>query len=53
MTLSDEALDDMLRFIEYCNEVRRQEQSRISEMTELTAEVNLLGEGVAKEPQTA
>ena len=43
MTLSEEALDDMLHFIEYCNEIRRQEQTRISEMTELTAEVNLVG----------
>ena len=39
-TLSDEVLDEMLRFIEFCNEVRRQDQARISEMSELTAEVN-------------
>ena len=40
MILPEEALDDMLRFIDYCNEIRRQEHARISEMTELTAEVN-------------
>ncbi len=39
-TLHDDVLDEMLRFIEFCNEVRRQDQVRISEMTELTAEVN-------------
>lgn len=42
MSLSEEALNDMLHFIEFCNEIRRQEQTRISEMTELTAEVNLV-----------
>jgi hypothetical protein len=49
MTLSEEALDDMLHFIDYCNEIRRQEQTRISEMTELTAEVN----SASGEPATA
>lgn len=41
-TLSDSAFTDILQFIDFCLENRRQEQSRIHEMAELTTEVNSL-----------
>lgn len=39
-TISEDTFQDMLKFMEFCLENRRQEQSRIHEMAELTTEVN-------------
>ena len=40
--LSDETFIEMQKFMEFCLETRRQEQNRISELAELSTEVNTL-----------
>lgn len=40
--LSEQTFNEMLKFMDFCLENRRQEQSRIHEMAELTTEVNAM-----------
>ena len=42
LTLMDETILDMMKYIKFCLENRRQEQNRITEMATLTTEVNSL-----------
>jgi hypothetical protein len=43
--ISDDSFNEMNKFMEFCQENRRQEQNRISELAELTTEVNTLLSG--------
>lgn len=42
MTISEESFKEMVQFMNFCLENRRQESERISELANLTSEVNTL-----------